>query len=271
MNKKPNLFDYIEYRKFMHAFKMYTSFPYSSLSKSLDQNNASYYSDIVGERRNTNPKTLDKLIKLFKFNINEAEYFRALVYYDQSATFDESEYWFNKIVKLNNTPKKLLEKQEYSFYSKWYHTAIRALLDTFNFKKQYSLISKKLFNRVSIKEVEQSIKLLKDLKLISEDKEGYLKPTQKVLTIGNNIKDHCIQKYQIENINILKNIIETNKPNSHESTVLTVSVSQKGLNRILKSIQNLRSEIISIGHKDEGKANAVYNIAIHAYPLSTKE
>lgn len=271
METKPNLFDYNDFRKFMRDYKEYTGFSYQSLSKSVDQNNASYFSDIIGDRRKVNLIVLDKLIKLFEFDVKEAEYFRALVNYAQSNTFNESEYWFDKVIKLNNTPKKLMDEQTYAFYSKWYNPVIRALLDTFDFKKQYSIISKKLMGRVSYKEVEESITLLKDMNLIQENKSGFLKPTDKVLTIGDNIKNHCIQKCQVETINVLKDIIEQNDPGSHESTILTVSVTQKGIKRILKSINDLRSEIISIGHKDEGKANAVYNISIHAYPMSTKE
>jgi uncharacterized protein (TIGR02147 family) len=109
------------------------------------------------------------------------------------------------------------------------------------------------------------------LGLILKTSEGYWKPTDKILTTGDNVKDECFQRYQLSFHSILKQVLEENIPGSHDSSQLTVSVSKKGLERIVSRLRNLRSEIISISHKDETSADRVYQIALHAYPISRKD
>jgi uncharacterized protein (TIGR02147 family) len=92
-----------------------------------------------------------------------------------------------------------------------------------------------------------------------------------VLSTGDVVRDELLRQYQLSNHDILRSILEKDEPRTHDSTQLTVSVSREGIERIIKRIKQLRSEIISIAHKDEKKAERVYKIAIHAYPESRKE
>jgi uncharacterized protein (TIGR02147 family) len=112
--------------------------------------------------------------------------------------------------------------------------------------------------------------LLSHLGLITKGEDGFWMPTDKVITTGDNVKDECMKHYQITNHDIFRKILEEDAPGTHDSSQMTLSVTKKGLERIVNRIRHLRSEIISIAHKDEGQADRVYQIAIHAYPVSKK-
>ena len=79
-----------------------------------------------------------------------------------------------------------------------------------------------------------------------------------------------MRRYHLANHDILRQILEQDIPGTHDSTQLIVSVSKKGLERIVNRIRQIRSEIVSIAHKDEESSDRVYQIAIHAYPVSRK-
>ena len=87
---------------------------------------------------------------------------------------------------------------------------------------------------------------------------------------GNIVKNELIRQYQLSNHDILRTILENDDPETHDSTQLIISVSAEGAKRIGKRIKQFRSEILSIAHKDEQKADRVYRIALHAYPESRK-
>ena len=120
-------------------------------------------------------------------------------------------------------------------------------------------------------EVAKAIENLTALGLVAPDGNGYIKPTDKVLSTGDVVRDELLRQYQIANHDVLRTILEKDEPGTHDSTQLTVSVSQEGIERIIKRIKQFRSEIISIAHKDEQNAERVYKIAIHAYPESRKD
>ncbi len=189
----------------------------------------------------------------------------------QPSTFQEKEFWFEQVVELNNTPKKFIKKELYLYFREWWHSAIRSVLDTVNVNSEYKILADKLYNKVTAKQVQESIGLLSRFELIKKNDAGYWKPTDKVISTADNIKDECLRHYQLTNLSILRQILEEGKPGSHDSSLVTVSVTQKGLTRIINRIRQLRSEIISIAHKDEGIAERVYQIAVHAYPISKKD
>ncbi len=276
MKPHPNIFEFIDYKKFLTAWReaekeINPGLTHEYLCAKLGQKNRTYFSDVEKGRKRIGAEVLDRLIKLMGLNCDEAKYFRAIVGYGQPATYDEREYWFEQAIQLNNTPKKIVDKTTYDFFKKWYHTTVRAYLDTCNFKNEYREASSKLYGRVSPKEVQEAIKNLLALGLIAPNNEGFLKPVDRVLVTGDMVKDELIRAYHLSNVNIFRDIVERNEPDSYQSRHLTVSVSEEGMERIIKRINQLRAEIMSIAHKDEKKAERVYKIAIHTYPESKKD
>lgn len=106
------------------------------------------------------------------------------------------------------------------------------------------------------------------MELIAPDKRGFLRPTQKILTTGDATQHLVLSRFQVANNRLLDEILKKDGPGTHDSTQMTVSVSRQGFDRIIKRVNQLRSEIRSIAHKDETKANRVYQIAVHVYPQS---
>jgi len=276
MKKRPNIFEYIDFRKYLtdwHTIEkeMNPGITLQYLSTKLGQKNRTYFSDLEKGRRNLGSDVLDRLIKLLRLNNNESKYFRAIVGYGQPATYDEKEYWFEQAIQLNNTPKKIVDDITYSYYKKWYHTTIRAYLETCDFKNEYEKASRHLFGRVSPMEVKEAVNNLRALGLIAPDKNGYLKPVDKVLVTDEKVKNELVHCYHLSNINLYRSIVEKNRADTYDCRHLTISVSQEGFERIQKRLNQLRSEIISIVHKDRKKADRVYKIGIHTFPETTKD
>ncbi len=276
MSISPDIFSYLDYRKFISDWRKAEKertpgLTHEYLCRKLGQKNRSYFSDVEKGRKIIGPEVLTRLIDLMNLKGDRAKYFRAMVGYGQPATYRDKEFWFERIIELNNTPKKLIDKDTYEYFDKWYHTSIRSLMDVINIKNDYKKIAEKMFNRITPEQAKSSIALLKRLNLIKENSKGFWKPTDKIVSTGNNVQAECMKKYHLSNNEVLRDILQKNEPGTHDSSIMTVSVSKTGLNRIIKRIQQLRKEIISISHKDEDRADRVYKIAVHAYPESRKE
>jgi uncharacterized protein (TIGR02147 family) len=273
MDPQINIFAYIDYKKYLTQWreaekKANPGLTHEYLSAKLQQKGRSFFSDIESGRKTISSQVLDRLIALIGLKFSEAKYFRALVGYGQSTTYEEKEFWIEQIIELNNTPYTIVDKATYSFYKEWYHSTIRALLDIVDIKNDYVLISRLLYSKVTPEQVRDSVNLLKSLGLIEHDHNGFLKPTQKILFTGDGAKHELLRCFQVANHQMLGEILKKDESGTHDSTQITASVSREGFNRIMKRIIHLRGEIRSIIHKDEKKANRVYKIAIHIYPES---
>lgn len=267
-----DIYEYLDYKKYLvewriESRKVNTHLTHEYICRALGQNNRSYFSDIEKGRKVIGSEVLDRLIKLIGLKGDESKYFRALVGYGQCANYSEEEFWFERLMELNKAPRQHLTKEKYSYFKEWYHSAVRSYLDTANFKDEYETLVKDLYNRITQDEAKKSVELLLTLGLIAENDEGYLKPTDKVVSAGDDVRHECIKAYNISNNEILQSILEKGEPGTHNSSLVTVSVSQKGLALIEKRIFALRQEIMAIAHKDDEDANGVYQVALHAFPL----
>jgi uncharacterized protein (TIGR02147 family) len=276
MNKHPNIFAYIDYKNYLTDWRkaekvIHPGLTHEYLCAALGQKNRSYFNDLEKGRKMIGAEVLDRLVKLLRLHGDEARYFRAIVGYGQRATPQEREYWFEQVVQLNNTPFIQLDKNAFAYFGGWQHACVRSLLDTIDTEGDCALISQRFYNRITERQARESIDLLLKMGLIGKNTAGHLKPTDKILTTGDNAKGGFIRRYLLANHDMFRTILEKDEPETHSSTLETLSVSPKGLERIMKRIKQFRSEIQSIVHKDENKATRVFQFAIHAYPVSRKD
>lgn len=243
------------------------------LKVKLNQKSRSYYNDLEQERKSINQNTLELLCELFEFNNDEQKYFRALVEYHKSltGTKSEREYWFEQMIQLNHTPYISLTKEKYDYYNNWYHSAIRAYLDLVDITSDYSSIPSVFKKRITLEQVSESIDLLLSLELIAYNEDGFLKPVDKVLVIDEEFQGTMVQRFNLSYHQLLKEVLEENTPGTYNSCQMMVSVSDSSLKLIEKRLAQLRSEIRSIGHKDEEKATKLINISMHAFTITEGE
>lgn len=271
-NELPNIFAYIDFRKYLEDYykqrrKTEPIFTHEWICRELGQPNArSYYSNVVRGKKMVSAAFVERFIDLLKLGPAEAGYFRAVVNYNQATTQREREFHFDQVVQLNRTPHSIIDEKTYRFYSEWRHGAIRCLLDIMDFKGDFKALAGRLRPRITNSQAKQSIDLLLKLGLIAPDKNGALKPTEKVLATPPCVKDSLVMRHQAECFSMGKEAIFDTARDPKRTITSTLSVSDQGYARILRRIEQCKSEIFSIVHKDEQKANRVYQIIMQIFP-----
>ncbi len=274
IGKLPNIFEYVEFRKYLEDYRKAritfdSGFTHLYICYRLGMKKSrGYFNNIVKGRKNISPQSVDKFINLLELKSDEGNYFRALVNYAQTKSPQEKEFYFDQIVTLNSTPKKLIDKRAYAYFKEWYHSTIRELLEIYDFDGDYKELAKKLEPKITVSEAKRSVNLLKNLGLIKKNDKGFIKPTDKVITTGDNVRNNIIEQYQIKSLERAKERI-VNNPKKHRTSTLTISASPEALKRVVKKMEQFRSEIRSIAHKDDGNDKKVYEIIIHAHAQST--
>jgi uncharacterized protein (TIGR02147 family) len=271
--KKPVIYNYNNFRQYLTDCQQARQdtekrFTKSALSKLLGlPNTRSYFTDVLKGRK-VSSVFIDRFIKIFELNKEEAQFFRILVLFNQAENPEERELYFDQLISLNRTPKRVLEKNVFIYYKHWHNSAVRALLHIYDFKDNYYDLARKLNPPITVKQAKESITLLKKLNLIAQDPRGFYKPTDKSIVTPDYVKDEFIKQYQLSCLDMAKKALIKNTSAPQLISTNMVSISNIAYTRIEKKIGKFRSEIRSLIHKDENPAEKVYHMNIILFPAS---
>lgn len=264
----PVIFGYLDYRRFMQDYRKvrsenHSGFTHYYICHRLGMKNSrSYYNNITSGRKNISEETIEKLIDLFEFSIEEAQYFRELVNYNQAELPNQKEYHFEQLIKLNNAPKKIIPEDCYEYFKTWYHPVIREKLDGFNFKDNFSELASMILPPITEEEAKSSVHLLERLNLIRKDENGCFRVTEKLIVTDPNAEKTLIEYFQLQSLERARERI-TSRPKEHKTSTITFAISTDGLKRILTQIEQLKKAIRSIVHDDVSQEKKVYELITH--------
>ena len=173
--KVKSLYDYSDYRLFLKEYKEHRvlqnpSFSYRYLAMKAGISSTSFYSHIIKGARNLSKQTIRKTANGLNLDSQEAKYFENLVFFNQAKTMDDKNHFFNELIKLRKSDSvKKVDSDQYEYFSKWYHCAVRELVCYLDCGKEYELIASYLKPKVTASEVEESVTMLLSLGFICFD------------------------------------------------------------------------------------------------------
>lgn len=275
METKPTIFAYNNFRNFLRDYYDYqhkqdSSFTKAYICKELGlPNSRSYFGDVLTGKFVSAIK-IPLFIRLLRLNKDEAQFFRILVGFNQSDDPEEKALLFDQLISLNRTPKYIVPPAVYAYYKEWHHAVIRAILSLIDFTDGYHLLAKMVVPSITSNQARKSIQLLEELRFIKKDKDGFWRPSEMVISTGSCLKNDLIRHYQFQCIDIAKTALLKNKKAPQRVMTKMISISQEGYKKIQQKIDKFNSEITSLVHKDEGKADKVYQMILLLFPHSNQ-
>ncbi len=271
--EKPNIFNYNNFRLYLSAYYDYRhsnekEFTKSFICKELGlPNTRSYFGDIINGKYLSAVK-VPLIIKLLKLDRSEAQFFRTLVNFNQAVDPEERELFFDQLISLNRTPKSIVSAKIYRYYREWYNPVIRTLLHIVDFKNEYTQLAKKVYPPISVKQTRQSVALLLSLGLICRNADGFLKPTDAVISTEPFARDELVTQYQLECLNQARRVIVLKSRQPRRIITKMMGISKQAYIKIEKKLEKFNSEITSLVHKDENPADRVYQLIMQLIPNS---
>ncbi len=275
--EQPDIFDYSDFRKFlndMFDFKrsLNIKFNKAHICRELGlENSRSYFQDIVNGKF-LSPIKVPLMVKVFELNKGESKYFRILVNYNQAFDEpDERELYFEQLVTLKKSSGREVDSSQYEYYSKWYHSVIRATLDIVNASEDdTALIRKQLVPDITAKEVRDSLKLLKKLDLVYVTDDGFLKPSDTIMRTPQYCRDEAIIRFQMQVLEQAQHVFPTKNSTGLNKRTITkmLTFSEHGNERLEAAIDRFSNEINAIVAEDEGESDRIYQMLISLFPYS---
>ena len=233
-------------------------------------NSRSYFNDVLNGKKVT-PDFIERFLRVLDLDPDESKYFRVLVKFNQAENVNDRELYLGQLISSNKIQKKIMNLSTYEFYRKWYHAAIRTLLDTFDFRDNYAELAKKLIPQITVKQAKESINLLDSMGLTSKNEDGFYKPTDKALATEDFVKDELIRQYQHQCIELAGKALFSNDKNPKEVYTNTISVSHACLKQLQEELNKFKSVVCTLVNNDENPADQVYQLNVQLFANSRKE
>lgn len=272
--EQPNLFSYTDFRKYLADWldarkNVEPGFNRAEMHRRLGlPNTRSYLPDLLAGKE-MSLTFLERFTVALELTPEEARFFRVLVRFNQALTIEERELAFDQLVALNRTPRTILDPRHWRYYRDWHHGAVRALLGVHDLTENPRAIAKLLQPELTEGQIKESLSLLLDLGLVAKNPQGFLKPTEHTLSTGEGARAEMVRQLQAQQLRLVERAAL--KPDGQDGQVVatnTISVSDEGLQLIRKRLEQFRSELRSIVHKDPHPAERVHLVTMAVVPLT---
>ncbi len=267
-----DIYEYIDYRKLLKDLyeekkSQFPFFSYRYIAQKVGFSSAGFFVNVIQRKRNISSEFIFKFAQVFKLKRNETEYFELLVLFDQAKNHDQKKYYFEKILSSKKSKIKVTDAQHYEFYSTWYHTAIRELLDVYKFEGDFAELAKRVSPPITPTEARKSIELLEKMGFIKKSDQGQYSQTDEFITTGYEAKSVAITNFLVSTIDLARKAIDRYPREERSMSTLSFSCSPDGYKQIDERLKTFRREILEIVRADKNR-DRVYHVNFHVFPLS---
>jgi uncharacterized protein (TIGR02147 family) len=269
-----SIFEYLDYRDFLKDYyeekksqRSFFSYRMFGAKTGIDP---SYLAKVLIKSRNISNGAIAAISAFCGLKEQEAEYFETLVHFVKAKSPRESKLLFEKLLSLQNVSAKTIVESQYEFYQKWYNTAIRSLLEFYNFRGDFRGLGQQLSPPISTRETKDSIRLLEKLGLIQKDTNGRYRMTDTAITTGPQWRSLAINSFQEEAIRLSAESINRHPKSCRDISTVTMNINEKNFEELREKIQEFRNSIIKYVSEQQAP-DRVVQLNIQLFPLSKTE
>ncbi len=270
----PNVFDYLNYQSFLKDFYEFRKarssfFSYRYMGRILNLD-AGFLVKVMQGKLSMPEKCILPLIKMCGFEGRAVDYFTEMVYYGRAKSAKDIKLHFERLISLRDLEPRNVEIRQYSFYQKWYHSAIHCLLLFSKFSGDFKSLAAKMSPAITVKEAKESIHLLEELGFICKQDDGRYQVQDARITTGDKWQSAAIRNYQEECLKLAGESLTRHEKELRDISTVTITLSSKNMEEVRARIKELRHALMHMrGEGDE--PDSVYQVNIQVFPLTQVE
>lgn len=268
-----NIYDYLDYRKFLQDVyeerKAKRSMSFRSIGQALGVSHQ-FVRMVFEGKRNLKPEHARRFAELLHLKKNESAFFVTLVAMNQAVDAEAREGLLKKLMAFKQYQEiHPFEHQVYQLLSKWYIAAVHELVALKDFDSDPWWIASKLKPRITIPEAKEAIAVLVNLNLIKVDpRTGKARQVKGELRIPPDIADVAVGAYHTKMLSLAQQAIKGFRKEEREMTGLTIALSREQFREVKEKVRRFELDLHAEYARSE-RADAVYQISLQLFPLSS--
>jgi uncharacterized protein (TIGR02147 family) len=274
----PDIAHYVDYRPFLADYyreckKDNPAFSYQMLSQKAGIKSRGFLHNVIKGRRALSPSNVFGLARAMKLSPAQTEYFDVLVAFTNAATQEERAYQYQRLLAIRGTGRgawtpQILRREQYEFYAKLHHVAVRSLVDLLGFNGDYARLARLVWPPISVAEARRSVALLLKLGLIAKVPGGKYKVTSKSVATPPEVADVTVLGFHAQAGQAALSAISRLPRNKRNVSSVTLGISGKTYERVCEEIQAFRRRLVRMAEEDK-EADRVCQLNFQLFPLST--
>jgi uncharacterized protein (TIGR02147 family) len=266
---------YTDYRQFLKDYydeqkRRFAHFSYRYFCIKSGITSPALFKEIVEDKRNLTERTTDAFIKGLGLTDLDANYFRALVHFNQTDNEQEKSLileqlkGFRRKIKQQPVPVDL-----YEYYSTWYNPVIRELACIIDWHGDYQFLADTLDPPIKKNEAKKAVAFLIDNGFIRKTENKRYIQTNPALTTGSEVVSLAIRSFNEELAKKGVEAIQAHPPTDRDIRTVITGVSRKSYLLVKEEMREFVSRVIRIVDDDK-EADRVYSLNLQLFPLSKK-
>ncbi|OGQ07377.1 MAG: hypothetical protein A3G32_05255 [Deltaproteobacteria bacterium RIFCSPLOWO2_12_FULL_40_28] len=255
-NQEVNLYTYTDYRIYLKVWYVATkqispSSSYRSFAKRAGFKTSNFLWLVIQGKRNLTEDSIQKICRGLNLNKQEQDYFRNLVYFNQSTTNDDRVHYYEHMLQSRKLATQGdIEKKQYEYYTTWYHPVVRELVAHSKHGHDPEWIAKKISPSITSAQVIKSISLLAELGFIKKKKNGGWTQTETILSTGPELVSTIVHNYHKSLLHLTQTVLDQVSMKNRDISSLTLGVKKERIPQVMKMVRNFRQEVLKLVSQD---------------------
>jgi uncharacterized protein (TIGR02147 family) len=271
-----NLFDYLDYRKYIKAKFNYIkqtskSFSFRIFNKRAGIQSSGFLKLVMDGKRNLARDGINKIAKGFQLNDQEIRYFENLVHFNQAKTHEKKDRYLKELTRSRKfVLAKPVTAAQYKMYTEWYYVAILELVRIESpEKKDNQWLQRHISPEVGLRQINKAVKDLLQMGLLEHLPNGSLERNECMLTTENEAASTFITNFHQVMSQIASEKVAHERANTREFSALTIATSQAGFELIKQEMQDFRRRLHSIIEQENTNSmDQVVHLNLQLFKLS---
>lgn len=265
-----DIYQFTHFRKFLEEYQVARvqaepSFTRTEICNLLGlEKSRSYFADVLRGKK-VSPRMVAKFIEILELDKKEAKYFETMVKLDQAKNDSARNSAMQELLKLHPNPQHIVNEDAYEYYSRWYNSALFAILDAMDVTDDMAPVQKRIFPKVPLGKLKESLALLERLGLARKNEEGFWKPTKESISSGPYNNADLVKQYQLQCFELSKQALITPSKKPAVISTHTFSISNKAYKKLEAELQEFKAKARRIIGEDKEKVDGVYQMNIHLF------
>lgn len=257
MPTKIEIADYMDYRTYIcDLVKMKREeggFSFRSFCRKSGFASPTYLKWVMDGKRRISPDSAGKFARGLDLTVAEARYFELLVSYQEASQPEVRSFFYEELLHEKRGGQKTDEGEKYEYLSRWHHLAVRELVGHPECAGPL-WIRDKLGGDIGLKEVNQSLKVLLRLGLVSRDSRGRLRQKEPELHTEPEVASIAAYRYHADLLNLSREILQRTSHEVREFSSLVSLLDGETFLKIKKMMHSFQEQALEAIREDEKRA-----------------
>jgi uncharacterized protein (TIGR02147 family) len=271
----PDIFAYFDYRQYLNDLVTYERGRTPVFSNRYIVQKAGFKSPtalkhVIDGRRNLSLESANRFATALKIEGIKRHYFLTLVLFNQTTSLAEREKYLNDLLELKRTEQpSRLDEDQYDVFSKWYHLAIRELVELPDYKNSSKWIGRVLCPPVGAFDAADSMFLLKRLGLV-EKQDGRYRSVDKTLATDERVRSVKVVEFHRQMIQLGAESMTRFSSEEREVSGTMVRISREEMKHIVGMIRELRKKVLNLAANNPA-GDQIYQLNFQFFPLAVTD